>query len=119
MQFNQQQGILGENLATEFLVKKGYKIVGRNVRVGRSEFDIIASVGETLIFIEVKTRKNSFFGHPETFVGHAKENAMIRGAEKYVDIHNHRGEIRFDIISVVLEPEVEIVHFEDAFWNRL
>lgn len=118
MRIHQLHGQQGENLAAQYLEEKGYQIHGRNVRAGRSEFDIIALYEGKLIFVEVKTRKNDLFGFPESFVSKSKENAMIRGAELFLESCGHQGEIRFDIIAVTLNPRLEIQHFEDAFWHR-
>jgi putative endonuclease len=118
MHHNQLQGRLGEELAASYLIEKGYQIVGRNVRAGRSEFDLIATYQAYLIFVEVKTRKDAYFGQPESFVGASKENAMVRGAQHYIENIGYEGEIRFDIISITLQPQIEIEHFEDAFWSR-
>jgi len=57
-------GSKGEDLAVTFLRKKGYKIVSKNYKNYSGEVDIIAQDGETLAFIEVKTRANDYFGYP-------------------------------------------------------
>ena len=58
-------GKRGEDLATEYLMKKGYKILERNFRAGKCEIDIVAKDGQKLVFVEVKTRKTDYFGQPE------------------------------------------------------
>ena len=57
-------GNKGENIACEYLKKQGYKIIARNLYIGKSELDIIAKDGKTLVFVEVKTRFTSSFGSP-------------------------------------------------------
>ena len=61
-------GIIGENIATEFLLKKGFQIIERNFLKPFGEIDIIAKDNNYLVFIEVKTRKNSNYGFPREFV---------------------------------------------------
>lgn len=113
------KGILGEELACNFLVKKGYFILERNWRYKKAEIDIIAMKDDVLIFIEVKTRKNANFGNPEEFVSEKKQKFMLEAAPIYMEKINHEWEIRFDIIGIVLRESVtlDIVHIEDAFYN--
>jgi putative endonuclease len=110
------QGQRGENLAADFLRQKGYEILDRNYRYQRGEIDIVARWGLLLVFVEVKTRSSTSFGYPEQAVGRAKQNLIKQTAEWFVLAHQHQGDIRFDIVSIVTSPELEIVHFEDAFY---
>jgi putative endonuclease len=107
-------GTRGENLAAEFLVKKGFEVVTRNFRHGRTEIDLIVKRGDWLIFVEVKSRSSSAFGEPEEFVDHHKGRNVFEAAEEYIFSRDWRGHIRFDIVSVKLGENPEIVHFEDA-----
>jgi putative endonuclease len=110
-------GNKGEHKAVRLLVKKGYQIIGQNIRVGRAEIDILAQIGQTLVFVEVKTRNTDYYGHPESFVTDQKQEIMINAAERYCDENNLENEVRFDVIAVVLTPnKTEILHIEDAFW---
>ena len=121
MAWNQDIGRKGESLAGEILKKKGYTILQTNWRYGRAEIDIIASIKSTLVFIEVKTRSGDSFGPPEAFVSEKKERLMADAAHVYMDKYDHQGEIRFDIMSVLIkayEPP-QISHFEDAFFPGL
>jgi putative endonuclease len=115
----QKSGDTGEKLAVEFLKNKGFDIVGINLRAGRAEFDIVARDKDTLVFVEVKTRNTAFFGNPEDFVTEKKQQTLSNGAARYIEKNNLSGEIRFDIVAVILNnSKAEIVHFEDAFWIR-
>lgn len=115
----QESGDTGEKLAVDFLKNKGLEIVGLNLRAGRAEFDIVANDKGTLVFVEVKTRNTAFFGNPEDFVTEKKQMTLSNGAARYIEKHNFQGEIRFDIVAVILnKTKAEIVHFEDAFWIR-
>ena len=106
-------GKLGEDLAAAYLSEKGYIILSRNYRYKKSEIDIIAIYNNTLIFIEVKFRKNNTFGNPEAFVTAKKESMILMGAENYIFENKWKGKIRFDIVS--LTSKENLVHFEDAF----
>lgn len=113
---HQLSGQKGEELAAQFLEKKGYQIVARNFRYKRAEVDIIAQQGNLLVFVEVKARSSTTFGYPEDFVDEKKAALIIAAAEYYINENNWEGMIRFDIISVMLQPRIGIHHFEDAFY---
>ncbi len=111
-------GTLGEKLAIDFLQQRGYHILEKNWRCGRAEVDLIAYINQQLIFVEVKTRSSITFGYPEEFVTAAKQGLMEWAATEYIELMNHQGEIRFDIISILINKQKEytINHIEDAFW---
>ena len=106
-------GKLGEDLAANFLIEKGYEILIRNFRYKKSEIDIIALHNCILIFIEVKYRSNLDYGYPEAFVTAKKESMIIAGAEQFIYDKQWMGKIRFDIISA--DDSKNIMHFIDAF----
>lgn len=111
-------GRSGEAAAVRYLKGKKYRILERGFRFHRGEIDIIARDGETLVFIEVKTRQRTRFGQPEEAVTPAKQTQLRRLAEAYLTIKNLRGlACRFDIISLVADAEAgyKIQHFQDAF----
>ncbi len=111
-----ERGRHGETLAEFFLTNKGYQILEKNYRYQRAEIDLIALTSSTLIFIEVKLRKNSLFGYPEEFVNHKKVQLIKSAAENYIFEKNWQYDIRFDIISIEMTfPAHEILHLEDAF----
>ncbi len=112
----QVQGQQGEQLAAEYLLAKGYRILEQNWRRGHLEVDLIATIGDLLIFVEVKTRKSNAFGEPEDFVGYQKQRNLIRAAGIYLKCTGDTKEVRFDIISVI-KDEVgnQIKHLEGAF----
>ncbi|MEQ9424385.1 MAG: YraN family protein [Cyclobacteriaceae bacterium] len=115
MSKNKKIGDWGEEKAAEYLVERGYKIVDRNYRYSRGEIDIIALKANLLIFIEVKTRSNISYGYPEDFVDDKKAEWVYKVADQYVHEIDWQGGIRFDVISILKNPSVEIRHFEDAF----
>ena len=109
-------GNKGEENAVNFLFANGYEVLERNYRFGRGEVDIIARKDLIMVFIEVKTRKNTNFGYPETFLSEAQQERIHWAAEEYVLQKTWQGEIRFDIIAILWEgQEPTLDHFEDAF----
>jgi len=106
-------GQKAEEKAALFLQEKGYEILERNYRYKRSEIDIIARKGNTMIFVEVKYRSGNSYGDPEASVDEKKETHILSGAENYVFDKDWNGEVRFDIISILRDRTIE--HFEDAF----
>ncbi|AEI47746.1 YraN family protein [Runella slithyformis] len=110
-------GRLGEDKAAAFLENKGFEILARNFRFRHSEIDIIAKKNKILIFAEVKTRTNVSFGMPEEFVDATKRRLIMKAAEQYIFDTDWHGDIRFDVISVVItQHTVRIEHIEDAFY---
>lgn len=107
-------GRRGEDIAADFLRQKGYQILRRNYTFRRCEIDIIARKDNWLLFVEVKTRSYSYFGHPEEFVDAGQAARIMHAAEEFIYMINWHGHIRFDIISVKPDPVPEIMHFEDA-----
>lgn len=105
----------GEEQAAEFLMQKGYEIVARNYRFKHAEIDLIVKTPGLLVFVEVKSRSSSSFGEPETFVDGRKAAKIFEGAEQFMIETNWNGNIRFDIVSVKVGNQPEIIHFEDAF----
>ena len=116
MNNNQDFGKLGEDLAVNYLINKGYQILERNWRSGHKEIDIIALDGDTLVAVEVKTRKSNTYGEPDIAVGAMKQQMLIWAADADVRYKNLDVEVRFDIVSIVITDTGEhIEHIEDAF----
>jgi putative endonuclease len=110
-------GRKGEEIAADYLKARGYRILETNWRRGRNEIDIIARTGKILVVAEVKARHSKLAGEPETAVTREKQRALIRAANAYVQLHKLDDEVRFDIISILIEKEKEqIRHIEDAFY---
>ena len=119
MSDHNELGIRGEEIAIELLKKKGYKILERNWRYKKAEIDIICKKDDILIFVEVKTRSTMKYGMPEDFVSKSKRKLMFGAANAYMEKINHFWEIRFDVISILMNKlyPPKIVHFEDAFFQ--
>lgn len=111
-----QKGRRGEAIAAAHLQAKGYRILAQNYKRQNAEIDIIAQQGETVVFVEVKSRTTNDFGYPEEAVGIAKRERIKRAAEYFIAEQEWHGDIRFDIIAVTWSALPEIVHFEDAFY---
>ena len=118
----QSAGWRGEDLAQRYLQCHGMTVVARNWRQegGDVELDLVAwefSRGEgTLVFIEVKARQTADFGTPDRAVDEEKQRRLLRAARSYARIARVPWEkTRFDIVSVVFGPPLQIAHRRDAF----
>lgn len=110
-------GDLGEKLAIQHLLKKGYQIIEKNWRFKKYEIDVIAKNEETMVFLEVKTRKNDIFGEPQIFVSKQKQGFLIKAAQQYLEQNNISLESRFDIIAIVKSNNQYLInHLEGAFY---
>jgi putative endonuclease len=112
------KGIKGEALAVAFLKKSGYVILETNWRYKNLEADIIADANGVMVIAEVKTRSTNVFGEPETFVTKQKQKNMRSAANAYI-IHKQLDlEVRFDIVSIILNKDEELFkinHIKNAF----
>lgn len=109
-------GIKGEQLAIDYLIKKGYQILERNWRYLKAEVDIIARKENILIAIEVKTRSSAYFGNPQDFITKKKIQLLVLAMNAYVDMKHLDDEIRFDVIAMLKSNgQFKIEHIEDAF----
>ena len=107
-------GIKGEALAKTHYESRGYEILEINYRYKRAEIDLIVLENEQLlIFVEVKNRSRKDFGEAETFVSEAQQERIKAAAEDYIYAINWQKDIRFDIVCVDSEHQLEV--FEDAF----
>ena len=116
MSKNKELGQEGEQLAADYLKKNGWEILKMNYRHSHSEVDLIGQKDDLLVFFEVKTRTNTAFGMPEDFVDEKKAESVIRAANQYIQESDWKGNIRFDIISIVKKKGMELEHIEDAFY---
>lgn len=115
-----QLGKTGEQLASEYLVTKGYIIRDVNWKSGRYELDIVAYSGKTLVIVEVKTRRNEDFAYPEEAVDERKINNIVKAAEAYIHMYDIPFETRFDIITLVgTGDNFHLEHIIDAFYPPL
>jgi putative endonuclease len=103
----------GEEQAALYFEKMGYEIIARNYRYKRAEIDLIIKKENLLVFVEVKLRSTVIFGLPEDAVDEKKEEMVLSAADNYIYENDWKGEIRFDVISIISKKEIK--HFEDAF----
>ena len=94
-------GSEGERAAAEFLEARGYRILDRNYRTRLGEIDLVAEEGRTLVFVEVKVRRNDRFGGPAAAITAAKQSRIARLAQQYV-VSRRLGErpCRFDVVLI-------------------
>lgn len=109
-------GAMGERRAAWFYRLRGYAIVGRNVRLRSGEIDLIARRGRSLVFVEVKTRQSLTAGEGYEAVDRAKQLQLVRLVDEYLAKHAHRGEIRYDVLSLYWTGlRFAVRCFRDAF----
>ncbi|MEW4489774.1 YraN family protein [Thalassoglobus sp. JC818] len=115
---NRLFGDHGERIAARFLKRNGYRILRRQARGPFGEIDLIAKHQDTIVFVEVKTRKSTNRGHPSEAVTDQKQRQISRAALAWLkknNLLNHR--CRFDVIAILHTPgqEPEIKHIVHAF----
>jgi putative endonuclease len=116
--YRKRTGREGEEKAVFYLKQKGYRILERNYRAERGEIDIIALDQDTLVFVEVKTKRHDNFGEPESWVGRKKQEKIGKAAQVYLQKHSMEDkDCRFDVIGITTEKQKMIIrHIQDAFW---
>jgi putative endonuclease len=114
-------GQKGESLAQQHLEAQGLTILAQNWRTGHAEVDIIAQEGNIIVFVEVKTRSSDRFGPPEFFITPQKKRMLAGAASVYCEKIEHPGEIRFDVVSIILRDDgkTKLEYLRDAFWPGL
>jgi len=111
---SKSKGEFGERVAKSHYEASGGEILETNYRFKRSEIDLIVLQEEMiLIFVEVKSRSRKDFGEAETFVSPAQQNRIKEAAEDYIHGISWKKDIRFDIVCVSPNGEIEV--FKDAF----
>lgn len=113
---NREKGKIGEDIALNFLRKKGYEILQTNYTYNHHEIDIVARDNDQLVIVEVKLRSSDAFENPEDAVSRQKIRFLVNAAEAYIFENNFEGETRFDVVAIFKnDNKFEIQHFEDAF----
>lgn len=103
----------GENIACEFLKKKGYEIIERNFRKSYAEIDIIAVKDKTLIFTEVKTRTSAQFGDPLEAITYWKLKSLIKASQFYALSHPKFPQLlRIDAVAIKIGSSGEVEKIE-------
>lgn len=102
--YKKEIGALGEREAEKYLIQHHYKILEKNYRCKCGEIDIIAKDGEYIVFIEVKTRRDTRFGMPSEAVHYHKRRKIIQTAQQYLTWQNaYHANVRFDVVEVIAE----------------
>jgi putative endonuclease len=108
-----ETGMLGERLASEFLEENGYQILDKNYRCRDGEIDIIARLEDTLIFIEVRTKRSSRFGIPEESITPVKMERLRKVAAHYCQNHdNLPSSWRIDVVAIEVNNTGRISRIE-------
>lgn len=118
MAAHNELGIWGEQQAVDHLERKGYTIVERDWKSGSRDIDIVSIDPDdnSVVFVEVKTRRNRIFGEPEEAIDHFKRQNLIQAINHYVKCKHIHRDIRFDVVSIVGTPESgsAIRHIQDV-----
>lgn len=115
---NKQIGNLGEIYAADYFKKYGYTILAKNYTTKYGEIDLIVRQQKMIIFVEVKTRKNDFFGTAGQAVNHKKQQKIIHTAQLYIAQHQNPSiSYRFDIIEIYysFSDRYRLNHIKGAF----
>jgi len=113
-----QIGNEGEDLACSYLESKGWRILDRNYVYDHAEVDIIAYDDTAIVFVEVKLRSSTEFGHPIEYVTEDKVKNVFKAAEAWIFKQNiDDSPMRFDVIGIIQKEQKppEFNHIEDAF----
>jgi putative endonuclease len=107
---NKQFGASGEQLAADWLMRHGYRLLARNWRSPLGELDIVSEQGTELVFVEVKARHGVRLGAPEEAVTPAKQRRLIRAAESYLLAHHQEQRpFRIDVIAIEVASSGELL----------
>ena len=117
MNYNQKVGRFGEELAKNYLIRRGYKIIGLNIRQSYQELDIVARQGGLVVFVEVKTRIGHLYGPAENAFVYSKLKRMTKGMEMFMRANKISADnIRADLITVDVNKSkqtAKIKHYQD------
>ena len=114
-----QKNIYGQKseiIASNYLKKKGYKVIKTNYKNKVGEIDIVAKDKDYIVFVEVKARMSRAFGDPLEAIDERKQQKIRAGASLYLMQNNlMETNCRFDVIAVLGDTEAEISHIKNAF----
>lgn len=111
-------GKWGEDVALAYLLDQGYRLLDRNWHQGHRDLDLVMQQDDTLVIVEVRTRRNNHFMDPEQTVDALKMLSLSKAANAYIRLHRISLNIRFDIVAITGSPSSDftINHIEDAFY---
>jgi putative endonuclease len=110
------KGGAAERVAADYLGRHGYRIIETNYRISVGEIDIVAEEGQTLCFVEVRSRRSDRYGHPIETINRAKQRRLARAAAHYLRRRRqeHR-QVRFDVVGIVFSPRLDVTLVRGAF----
>ena len=118
MNYKQKIGKFGENLAKDYLVRHGYKILGMNIKISYKEVDIIASYGKLIVFVEVKTRVFLGWGGAEEAINDQKIANLVQALDLYIyEKKLDENFVRLDFIAIDIDKNKKIAnikHYKDV-----
>jgi putative endonuclease len=104
-----------EQLARRYLIRQGLKPVTENWHCRQGEIDLIMRDRKTLVFVEVRFRRNSTYGTPAATVGLTKQRRLVHAAHRYLQQLGSEPPCRFDVIAITAEPELQLQWIRNAF----
>ncbi len=108
----------GEQIAVNFLIKKGYEIKYRNYRYLKAEIDVVAQKNNTLCIIEVRSRSPNFIENIAETITKKKIGLLVMGGDHYIIENDLDVEVRFDVITILKNKRIfEVEHLENAFYH--
>lgn len=118
-ELNKVIGNYGEDLALSYLISHNHKLIKRNYKKRNGEIDIITTFKDIIVFTEVKTRSNNFYGKPCEYVDTHKQNRIKSLAKYFINVNKYYDYyIRFDVIEININNynnEYNLNHLIDAF----
>ncbi len=118
MNKSKELGIIGEDIACHYLIKKGYHILQRNMKNRIGEIDVVAQKDDLIIFVEVKTRQSLDYGLPLEAINAKKQHKIRNTAISYLKYKGllDKVNVRFDCISIISQYDsYKIDHLENIF----
>jgi len=120
--YKRSLGRRGEKIAVAHLQDQGYSILDRNWRCSAGELDIVAREGETLTFVEVRTRRGNRFGSAEESITPAKQAKLVELAQTYLQEHSLSDQAwRIDVVAVEMDRRGEVKRLNlirNAVWGQ-
>ena len=118
MEIRKQMGNTGEDMALEYLIQQGYRLVQRNFTCKAGEIDLIVQKDDMLVFAEVRSRTGTQYGEPSETVNRKKQDKLRKTAKYYLYCNPQleRYYCRFDVVSIVWnDGKASIEWIPDAF----
>jgi putative endonuclease len=109
------KGKIGEEIVADYLEKYGFEILARNFHIRGGEIDIIASQGDIIAFVEVKTRDDTSVSNGFDVVDIKKQNRIIKAARVYMEENSVNLQARFDVAVVIFAEKTHINYIKNAF----